>query len=73
MINADFAELVDHDRQAPAVIRGQQAIDQRSFAGTEKSSDDYDRRFFGAVRGNKWRVSFGIHLDDRYGRAVPFI
>ena len=35
MIDADFAELVDHDRQTATVIRGEQAIDQRVFPNRE--------------------------------------
>ena len=38
MIDADFAELVDDDGDAPAMIGGQDAIEKRGFAGAQKPS-----------------------------------
>lgn len=43
MVDTYFAEFVDDDGHAPAVIGGQDAIEQGRFAGAEKSSEDCDR------------------------------
>ena len=38
MIDADLAELIDDDGDAPAMVGGQDAIEERGFAGAKKSS-----------------------------------
>jgi hypothetical protein len=42
VIDADFAEFVDNDGDAPAMVGGQDAVEQRSFAGTQKACQDSD-------------------------------
>ncbi len=37
VIDADLAELVDDDGDPPAMIGGQDAIEQRGFAGAQKT------------------------------------
>src|ERR1700730_8363659 len=43
MVDADFAELVDHDRGVGPLGPAQQFADQRRLAGAEKAGDDRDR------------------------------
>ena len=40
MVDADLAELIDDDGNAPAVISGQNAIQKGGFAGAEKSGQE---------------------------------
>jgi hypothetical protein len=37
VIDTDFAKLVDNDGDTPAMVGGQDAIEERGFAGAEKS------------------------------------
>ena len=39
-VDADVAELVDDDREPPALRVGDDVTDQRRFAGAEKAGDD---------------------------------
>ena len=40
MVDADLAEFVDDDRHSTAVLSGQNSVQQRCFAGAEKSGQD---------------------------------
>ena len=44
-VHADVAELIDDERQAPALRVFERMTDQRRLSGTEKSGDDRDGHF----------------------------
>ena len=53
-INVDGTEIIHEHRDAQAVVAGEDAVEQRGLAGTEKAGEDGDR---GRVR---IRVQFTI-------------
>jgi len=59
MVHSDFAEFIFDDRDAFAVIFGEDAIQERSFARAEKAGDNGD----GDGR-------FGVHEEMEVGAAV---
>ena len=55
VIDADFAELVDDHRDAPAVVGRQYSVKQRRLAGAEKTGKNGD--------GHSVIVGFGHALE----------
>ena len=49
MINTNLSKLIDDDRDATAVIRREDSIEERCFARPEKAGQDDDGGFFRAV------------------------
>ena len=53
MIDADCAEFIDDDRDAPAMIGGQDAIEKCGFAGAQKPGEDGYRHAWIVAVGHK--------------------
>src|SRR5690606_14410800 len=58
LVDAEFAELVDDERDALALGVGEQVPHQRGLAGAEKAGDDGDGDFLGS--GHAWAPLRGI-------------
>ena len=50
VVDADFAELVDDDRELMAVVLGEDAVEKRGLARAEIAGEDGDGDFVGHLR-----------------------
>src|SRR6516164_6753732 len=57
MVDANLAELVHDDRNAPSMLGGEDAVEQRRLARAEKAGEDNDGGFSGAGLRHLGRVA----------------